>query len=139
VHTIEIDFDVFKAITVRRETEETTANDVLRLVFKLPPANQKQAEDGQNNALVWSHAGVDFPEGTEFMAKLRENTYTMKVEGGKLMLDGEQVYSPSEAAKKLAGHSRNGWFFWFCRFPGHKDWVLLNNLRQRELQPTDIP
>ena len=35
MQTIEIDFQVFKEITVRRKNEDTTPNDVLREVFNL--------------------------------------------------------------------------------------------------------
>ena len=35
--TIEIDFDVYKKLTVRRESEEVSYNDVIRDLLKMSP------------------------------------------------------------------------------------------------------
>lgn len=37
MHTIDIDFDVYKALTMRREKEEMSYNDVLRQMLGLAP------------------------------------------------------------------------------------------------------
>ena len=126
--TIEIDWDVFKEITARRDTEGTTPNDVLRSVFGLPPLEAGEplrAEEG------WSYSGVFFPDGTEFRAYYGGKWHAAKVTDGALMLNGEQVYSPSEAAQKVTNHARNGWWFWECRLPGQTAWRTVNELRTK--------
>ena len=57
--TIEVDFEVFKALTVRRATESMTCNDVIRELLKLPPRSETIQEAGD---AVFD--GVPFPNGT---------------------------------------------------------------------------
>ena len=67
--TIEIDFDVYKALIIRRETEEETFNDVLRELLGLAPARTpKQASTAVTVSHPWVSKGVSFTHGTEFRA-----------------------------------------------------------------------
>lgn len=54
--TIDVDFEVYKALTIRRETEEMTYNDVLRHLLSL--GEQKSSENVTENlgALVYKGA-----------------------------------------------------------------------------------
>ena len=145
---IEIDFDVFKAITMRRASEAVTPNDVLREVFKLPPSENAPAPSAppaqktpqslppiDTNQSVggsgdWVTKGVRFPQGTEFRARHKGVTHCAKVGGGALVLNGKWFDSPSAAAVSITNNSVNGWIFWECRLPGESSWKLISSLRR---------
>ena len=44
--TIEVDFDVFKALTMKRSSEEITENDVLRGLLGLPALRKSGSRNG---------------------------------------------------------------------------------------------
>lgn len=130
--TIEVDWDVVRAITLRRETEDVTPNDVLRRLLQLPPALAPSAPTAAAmGSEGWTYGGVFFPNGTEFRACYRDKWHTGAVENGALYIDGSKAYSPSEAAQKITQHARNGWFFWECRLPGQTGWQIIDKLRRR--------
>ena len=132
--SIEIDFDVFKELTIRRKGPETTENDVLRELLGLgfqekhaQEANGTEASKGK----PWIWKEVTFPSGTEFRAVYGGQTYYAKVENGALVYNGERYKSPSPAAYAITGNSVNGWKFWECKIPGSSRWVLIDNLRNK--------
>lgn len=127
----EVDFEVFKALTMRRATESTSYNDVLRELLGLPPSKQSDRafETTHNGADGWYYKGVQFPHGTEFRANYKGKAYIARVENGALQLDGNSVGSPSLAAHKITGTNVNGWRFWECRLPGEARWRPLETLR----------
>jgi len=132
--TIEVDFDVFKALTLRRPTEEVTENDVLRELLGLP---LRRTVDGMTDTLPkqakgdWVAKGVCFPAGTEFRAYYKGQTYLARVENGALMWNDERFDSPSAAAVRITGNSVNGWNFWECRLPGQASWQIIKGLRKK--------
>jgi hypothetical protein len=128
MQTIEIDFEVFKALTARRATEATTYNDVLRELLGLdsPPA-QHRADSQTSTGLV--RKGVQFPDGTSFRATYGGAMHFGAVEGGELVVNGVRTKSPSEAARVITGNNVNGWAFWECRFPGETRWRSIKSLR----------
>jgi hypothetical protein len=128
MHTIEIDFDVFKEITIRRNSEDVTANDVLREVFGLEP--KKETPPAIQAGKPWVAKGVVFPQGTEFRAAYKGRIYYGKSEGGFFVLDGKKFSSPSAAAISITKNSVNGWKFWECKFPGRQNWQLIITLRK---------
>ena len=124
--TIEIDFEVFKALTALRASEQVTFNDVIRTLLKLKPqlASAPTARNG------WHYKGVFFPEGTQFKAAHKGLAHYARVENGAFtLLDGRKMKSPSEAANTITGTSVNGWTFWECQFPGEIKWRLLSAVR----------
>lgn len=128
--TIEVDFDVFKAITVRRPSEEVTENDVLRDLLGLPPKKPRATTTSSGPAPGdWVAKGVRFPAGTELRAHYKGQTYLARVEGGALVVDGKRFDSPSAAAMSITGNPVNGWTFWECRLPGQTRWQMLKALR----------
>jgi hypothetical protein len=128
--TIDVDFDVFKALTALRPTESTTYNDVLRQLLHLP-AQRQQAKTPDSSSVLkpWIQGGVTFPHGTEFRATYKGSTYGARVENGSLIYDGAAVASPSEAAHKVTGTNVNGWRFWRCKRPGDAQWRPISTLR----------
>lgn len=130
MQTIDVDFDVYKAITLRRTSEEVTANDVLRQVLGLPSRNEPTLPTSRSDAGDWITKGVRFPSGTEFRANYKGQTWLGRVEGGALMLNGKRYDSPSAAAISITNNPVNGWTFWECRLPGQGHWTILKALRK---------
>ena len=128
--TIEIDFDVFKELTVRRATENVTYNDVLRQVLGLSPVLEPVRAAERPSAGGWTTKGVTFPEGTEFRASYRGQAVLGKVQAGLLMVNGQGFDSASSAAGSVTGTSVNGWIFWECRLPGKTTWQLMKTMRK---------
>lgn len=131
--TIAVDFDVFKALTMRRPSESVSENDVLRRLLGLPLAPQgAAATTPASSPGDWVTKGVRIPAGTEFRAAYKGKIHLGKVEGGALALGGHTFHSPSAAAMSVTGGHVNGWRFWQCRLPGQANWRPLESLRHRE-------
>ena len=128
--TIDIDFDVFKAITARRPDEETSANDVLREVFGLPAKKRQPTLANPGSPQDWMTKGVRFPAGTELRATYKGETHLGRVEGGALVLNGKRYDTPSAAAMSISKSPVNGWVFWEARLPGQSAWRMIRTLRQ---------
>lgn len=128
--TIEIDFEVFKQLTVRRETESMSCNDVIRGLLAMPSTGQTQPElPHAGDANAWTYKGISFPIGTEFRCR-----YKGAVHSGRVVRDGLQIgtslaTSPSDAARLVTQTNVNGWNFWECRLPGEPRWRTLKALR----------
>jgi hypothetical protein len=122
---IDIDFDVFKALTNRRSSESVTYNDVLREMLGLPSATASPQASGDG----WTWKGVTLPNGTELRAEYKGQAYFAKIEGGKWMQNGKPRSSPSAAAYAITQSGINGWWFWSVKRPGDVIWVPLGKLR----------
>ena len=122
---IDIDFDVYKEITVRRASESVSANDVLREVFGLPPVASK----AEMAAEVWVTKGVEFPSGTQFRATYKGQVYYASVTEAGLVFCEESYNSPSAAAMAITEKPVNGWTFWECQFPDSDQWIVIKTLR----------
>jgi hypothetical protein len=127
---IEIDFDVFKALTARRPAEKVTENDVLRELLKLPPKDAAPASSNGAAPGDWVTKGVRFPAGTQFRASYKGQIYLAHVEGGCLKHDGKAFDSPSKAAMAITKKTANGWLFWQCQMPGKSSWQTIKTLRK---------
>ena len=132
MYTIDVDFEVYKQLTVRRPTENVTYNDVIRELLGLAlsaPATLAEVNSGPS-ASDWIAKGVRFPAGTEFRANYKGQLHTARVDNGCLMLsNGKHFDSPSAAAVSITGSAVNGWRFWECKLPG-KSWQLIESLRR---------
>lgn len=128
--TIEVDFDVFKALTMRRSSEDVTENEVLRDLLGLPPKRTMSATTGGPAPGDWVTKGVRFPVGTEFRANYKGQVHLARVENGALALNGKRFDSPSAAAVSITGNPVNGWTFWECRLLGRTSWQTLKTLRK---------
>jgi len=129
MHQIDIDFDVFKELTNRRQSEDVTYNDILRELLKIPAAS-KMPKSLANGSKPWIVSDTSFPPGSEFMADYKGATYSGVVEGGKLRLgDGHSFSTPSAAAVHVTKTNVNGWRFWRCRILGASQYVLIERLR----------
>jgi hypothetical protein len=130
---IDIDFDVYKALTMLRATETTTYNDVLRSLLGLEPQSPSMPTSLQSaSGTGWVSKGVHFPDGTDFRATYAGQTHYGKVEAGALVVNGTPTTSASYAARLITGNNVNGWGFWECRLPGHEEWRPISSLRPRK-------
>lgn len=127
--SIEVDFDVYKALTVRRETETVTYNDVLRDILGLR-AEPPEALSVPKKGLGCTFKGVHFADGTQFRATYKGQTYAAEIAGSTWMdSDGNFYTSPSDAAKGVTHTNVNGWTFWEAKRPGDSRWCKLEALR----------
>jgi hypothetical protein len=108
--SIEIDFDVYKALTIRRATPSVTYNDVLREVLGIGPATKNGGAPVQNGT-PWITKGAVFPPGTEFRATYKGKDYQAHVEKGALFFNGTKYSSLSPAAIAITERPTNGWIF----------------------------
>lgn len=127
MESISIDFDVFKALTLRRAAADVTYNDVLRELLNLPPANRSHSLPAGANG-DWVAKGISFPEGTQFRARYKGRMYEAEARASALVYAGKRFKSPSAAAIEITGNSVNGWKFWECRRPGELDWTPMFSL-----------
>ena len=130
MRTIEVDFDVFKALTARRASEDVTENDVLRQLLGLPSKKSAPGAMAPAGAGDWVTKGVRFPAGTEFRATYKGQTHLGRVEGGALVLNDKRYDTPSAAAMSITGNPVNGWTFWEARTPGQAGWKMIKSLRK---------
>jgi len=132
MHSVEVDFEVLKALMARRASEDVTNNDVIRGLLNLP-----QAATGSGAATTTGLEGRDFetkgarfPAGTEFRAKHHGRVITGRVENGQLVVNGEPHNSLSSAGYYITQYAVNGWNFWEYRVPGG-EWRSASTARRR--------
>ena len=122
---LDIDFDVFKALTARRESEEMSYNHVLRDLLDLD--EPEKVERSSHSGYTWK--GVTLPEGTELKSEFQGVQHTARIENGKWVQDGKTHGSPSAAAFEITHYGVNGWKFWSVKRPGDPTWQSLDRLR----------
>ncbi len=130
MHTIEIDFDVFKELTFRRKSESMTENDVIRNLLKLSKSDNILTKPNKPQGTPWVSKGVSFPHDTEFRASYKGQEYYGKVHQGSLVVNNEKFSSPSSAATSITENSVNGWIFWECLLPNTNKWRPINSLKK---------
>ncbi len=127
--TIEVDFEVWKEVTAKRNSEEESDNDVLREILGLGKKEKRVLNSVSNKP--WITKGVTFPHGTPFKGIYKGQEYSAKVENGALIFNGKRFKSPSGAAVEITESPVNGWRFWECKMPGEASWVLIDRLRKK--------
>lgn len=143
---IEIDFEVFKALTARLENETDSYNEVIRRALGLPASDSSALPwdvdspgqpftvegDGVLAQLaggVW-FSNVFFPNGTLFRATYKGKTYRASVSNSQWIDElGYLRTSPSDAASAISGTNVNGWRFWYVRRPRDEDWQRMDALK----------
>ena len=118
---IEIDFDVFKALTGQRQSENHSYNDVLRGLLGLPEA--------ADHTLRGRDVGGRFlPNGTELRSRHKGNIHIAEIISERLVYEGRTFPSASSAARAVTGTNVNGLTFWEVKRPGDVDWRKLSAL-----------
>lgn len=127
--SINVDFDVFKALTALRSDESVSESDVIRRLLNAgEQAHVRPALKGPGGK-VWRSKGVAFPVGTELRARYKGELHTAKVEAAGVRVGGELRSNLSLAANAVTGTTVNGWTFWEVRFPGETNWTIALALR----------
>jgi hypothetical protein len=142
---IEIDFEVFKALTAKLVDEGDTYNEAIRRLLGLP-ATEARLLPGEidvpglpaaysGNALAAYSGGVYFsnvffPDGTMFRATYKGKTYRAWIKNSQWIDELGQIRtSPSDAASAISHTNVNGWRFWFVRRPHDEDWQRMDALK----------
>jgi len=121
---IDVDFDVWKALTARREAEAVSYNDVLREMLGL--AKRKAVN---TRTAGYSAGGRHLPNGTELKAEYKGTVYLAGIENGKILSAGGKSFgSLSAAARDITGNNVNGLRFWRAKRPGDDQWLLVAGL-----------
>ena len=126
---IEIDFDVYKALTSKRESEMHSYNDVLRTLLDLPSAYELDKALGfaptpSKSGRVF--AGRLLPNGTELRATYKHTVYRANIRDAKLIDELGSVHgSASAAARAITNTNVNGLMFWEVKRPGDSTWKKL--------------
>lgn len=128
---IEIDFEVFKALTALRRHEAHSYNDVIRDLLGIPEiagnsADQDAAVEPKRN---FESRELSLPHGTRLRATYKGNAYTARIDDGRWIdEDGMEHRSPSAAARHITGNSVNGLRFWQGKRPADTGWLNLDVL-----------
>jgi len=135
---IEIDFEVFKALTMLRQTENHTYNEVLRDLLGLQKTVGRQLSDqlrgvtaafGPKPNTGFLSRGLYLPDGTLIRATYKGRSYEARIEKGKwISSDNREFASPSGAAHAITGTQVNGLRFWEARRPSDTEWRKLDAL-----------
>jgi hypothetical protein len=140
---IDIDFDVFKALTARRKTESMTYNDVIRELLGLDSSarsalrvnvERAEARGALRGFAGYSHRGLSLPDGTQLRATYKGQVYRAEIRDGKWLDDtGVEHLSPSGAAHAITGTNVNGLRFWEAQRPADLEWRKLDALPKAAL------
>ena len=145
---IDIDFDVWKALTAKLQSEKQTYNDVLRSLLELEsiqdpipdpesplgqamnaaPAISELARFSQLKSGFYSR-GLFLPEGTKLRAIYKGQLYIAQILDGQFTEPSGNTHgSPSAAAKAITGNNVNGLRFWEALLPTGGNWCRLDLL-----------
>lgn len=151
MHTVSVDFEVFKALTVRLEYEGQTHNDVLRELLGLDSIiEETPPEPAIVNALAaWSRdadqfgrpaehgffsRGLFLPDGTKLRARYKGKQYHAVIQKDHWVdQTGQMQASPSAAATAITETNVNGLRFWEALRPGDTTWRRLEFIRNRQV------
>lgn len=152
MRTIEIDFEVHKAIELERRSFDEAPNTALRRLLGIAPAETENNTEPKTTPLPspvgrpWAgkghSAGLTLPHGTELQMDYNGQRFMGRVDNGVIMFEGQNFTSPSGAADALCRTkdgrktSLNGKDVISARLPGETDWVLLKTLERRMRKAT---
>jgi hypothetical protein len=129
--TIEVDFEVYKALTVRRRDENDTYSDVIRRLLGLASLRPDRHKSVTPHQLPISLSHLKLPDGTELRARYKKQVFRASIQSGQIVLEsGTRHKSPSSAAVAITHTSVNGWIFWEARPPGETTWKLLKTFKK---------
>lgn len=150
--SIDIDFEVHKAIELERRNFDETSNEVLRRMLGIDVSGTKRSEHPSATPVAegrpWvgkgKSTGLMLPHGTDLQMDYNGQRFTGRVDNGSLVLEGQRFSSPSGAADELCRTrdgrktSLNGKELIQVRLPGESGWVLLKEYEQRLRQKAEV-
>ncbi len=129
---IDVDFDVFKALTALRQSEMDSVGDVVRRIVEpliagsvLPVVLDSRDDEG------WTSEGVTLPNGTELRSWYKGKYYYAKIVKGQFTIDGVAYSSPSNARMAITQTGGNGWYFWKLKGSNSDEWEALGSVRDK--------
>ena len=141
MRSIEIDFDVHKAIEAARMSFSETENDVLWRLLKLNGSAGVKlngpsgaAASAETIGRSWSRKGITLPHGTRLQMQYNGLQHTGVVENGEWVVEGERFKTPSGAAGGVARTkdgkrtTLDGWEYWYVKRPSDTDWIEIRQL-----------
>lgn len=139
MRSIEVDFEVHKAIELERTGFDDPPNSALRRLLKLGPPDKPTVQKpvATDGGKLWTKRGVELRDGTELQVKYSEVEAIGRVLQGKLTFDGSSFRTPSAAVAAVVEWRRgsrvtiNGWDYVYARRPGEREWQSLAQLRSR--------
>lgn len=132
---IEIDFEVYKELTVRRSHEGHSYNEVLRDLLGLKAAADAQFSNvlqrlqnpGKNTSFV--HRDGELSDGTLLRAVYKGAEHRAVIRDGKWIDEtGREHTSPSAAAAAISQTNVNGLRFWYAKRPTDRNFTRLDIL-----------
>ena len=135
MRTIEIDFDIHKAIEMERRGFDEAPNAALRRLLKLPAAHEQERAAADSDGGGWVGDGVRLPNGTLLRMSYSRRTHEGVIDRNAWLVEGRIFKSPSDAASGVARTRQgkrtrlNGWAYWEVVLPGTKEWLRLAELR----------
>jgi len=139
--TITLSFDTHKHLNVLRNSETESFEAAIRRLLQLPSFASTEtgaAEPTKDVGRPWiAEDGTAIPHGTELQHVYKGTPYSATVEDGKLIYNGEQFDSLSNAAHRVtaanggsAVNKPNGWLFWKVLIPETNKWQPVDCLRK---------
>ncbi|RIA35450.1 hypothetical protein DFR49_4227 [Hephaestia caeni] len=135
---IDIDFEVFKELTARREHEAHTYNDVLRELLGMDSSIDRLEGIGREDGLVsggrksFVLRDGELPDGTKLRAIYKGTGYRATIQDGRWVdSEGREHRSPSAAASAISHTNVNGLRFWHAKRPNDHDFTRLDILLAR--------
>jgi predicted CopG family antitoxin len=135
---IDIDFEVFKALTAMRKSETHTYNEVVRDLLGLKktlgrrisesfsPFSETFGPAGETGRAI---SGRFLPHGTLLRARYKSILHTAEICNGEWVNENGDVFrSASAAARVITGNNVNGLNFWEAKRPSDSDWRKLSAL-----------
>ena len=132
---IDVDFEVWKDLTVRRKHEGHSYNAVLRELLGLKPTLDQQlseafeAFDTSGKNPGFALRGGELVEGTQLRAVYKGTEHRAIIREGRWVApDGTEYGSPSAAASAISGTNVNGLRFWHAKRPTDREFTRLDIL-----------
>lgn len=136
---IDVDFEVFKELTLRREHEGHTYNDVIRELLGLkrrkpgPLETMARALGGDKAGQGFALRGGELPDGTQLKAIYKGREYRAVIDDGEWLDHSRSSQtSPSAAAKSITGTNVNGLRFWHAKRPNDRGFTRLDILLAKQ-------
>lgn len=129
---IDIDFEVWKALTAKRRDESHSYNQVLRELLGI--ASEGADEPAAMDLVLAGRAlgGRFLPNGTQLRAKYKGAWHHAEIKDAQLVdVDGAVYDSASAAARAVTSTNVNGLTFWDVKRPSDSAWRKLMTLSRQ--------